>query len=35
MFIKFSMPCKMEGQVLLDTAKVGNFFQISIGFLIR
>ena len=20
------MPCKMEGQILLDTAKVGNFF---------
>ena len=35
MFIKFPMPCAVEGQVLLDATNISNFFQITVQFLIR
>ena len=28
------MPCHVEGQVLLDTANIGNFLQITVQLLI-
>ena len=34
MFIKFPMPSDMKREVFLDSAKVGNFFEVSIRLLI-
>lgn len=34
-FIKLSMPCKVEGQILLDPTDVGNLFEVGIGLLVR